>query len=95
MKYKIHAKDENKYELYHLVIGIVGVGAQDCLAHSVNIWNSKGRSNFTLVAPTAPGVYEVRFLYAEALTCQSARDLWDSGDEDPSSKATIGIIIVE
>lgn len=95
LKYKVDAKDLDTLHLHHLVIGIKGEGAQDCVTHNLGVWNSKGKGHFTLKAPEKPGVYEVRFLFTEALTCEGARDVWNSGKEKPSSEATIGIIIVK
>lgn len=95
LKYKVDSKDLDSLHLYHLVVGIKNEGAQDCITHSLGLWSSKGRGEFTLIAPESPGVYEVRFLFTEALTCGNARDVWDSGVETPSAAATIGVIIVK
>lgn len=93
LRYKIDS-DKADFSLCHLVIGIEGVGAQDCIAHTFNLWDSKGKGKFTLVAPKEPGVYQVRFLFFEGITCSKARDSWDKG-EDPSAAATLGVIIVK
>jgi hypothetical protein len=95
LKYKVDAKDLTSLHLYHLVIGIKKEGAQDCITHNLGMWNSKGHGHFTLKAPEKPGIYEVRFMFTEGLTCARARDAWNSDAEKPSSAATIGIIIVE
>jgi len=95
LKYKIDSKDLENFHLYHLVVGIKGVGAQDCITHNVGFLDSEGKGSFTLVSPKKPGIYEVRFLLTDGLTCEAARKSWNSGDEEPSSAATIGVIIVE
>ena len=95
LKYKVDAKHLDSLHLYHLIIGVKNHGAQDCVTHSLGIKNSKGQGRFTLKAPEKPGVYEVRFLLSEGLTCARAREVWNSGEDKPSSAATIGIIIVE
>ena len=95
LKYEVDAKDLDSLHLYHLTVGIKNQGAQDCVTHNFGVWDSKGRGRFTLKAPEKPGIYEVRFLFTEGLTCARARDAWNSKDEKPSSAATIGIIIVE
>lgn len=95
LKYKVESKNLDSLHLHHLVIGIKNEGAQDCITHSLGIWNSKGTGHFTLKAPEKPGIYEVRFLFTEALSCACARAAWNSGHERPSAAATIGIIIVE
>ena len=95
LKYKVDSKDLDSLHLYHLVIGIKKEGAQDCITHNLGMWNSKGHGHFSLKAPEKPGIYEVRFLFTEGLTCARAREAWNSGNEKPSAAATIGIIIVE
>jgi hypothetical protein len=95
LKYEVESKDLDSLHLYHLVIGIKNEGAQDCITHNLGIWDSKGTGHFTLKAPDKPGIYEVRFLFTEGLSCACAREAWNSGHEKPSAAATIGIIIVE
>jgi hypothetical protein len=94
LTYKIDASKLDSMHLYHLVVGITNVGAQDCITHTFGIWNSSGHSHFTLTAPSKPGVYQVRFSYFEGLSCQAARRAWNSKNGDPSSKATLAAIIV-
>jgi hypothetical protein len=95
LKYKLKSKDLDSFHLYHLVVGIKEQGAQDCITHSLGFWDSKGKGSFTLTAPKKPGIYEVRFLLTEGATCDDAREAWNKGSEEPSSAATIGIIVVE
>jgi hypothetical protein len=95
LKYKIKTGELDALHRYHLVIGIKGKGAQDCLVHSLGVWDTKGKVNFKLTAPKEPGVYEVRFLFVEDLTCAAAQDEWNSGKNVPGSNATIGAIIIE
>lgn len=95
LKYEVNSTDLESFHLYHLTVGIKNEGAQDCITHNLGMWNSKGRGHFTLKAPEKRGVYEVRFLLTEGLTCANARDAWNSNKEKPTSAATIGIIIVE
>lgn len=94
LRYKLNS-EKDKLNLHHLIVGIEGVGAQDCVMHSFGLWDTKGKGKFTLTAPSESGVYEVRFLYNEGLTCSKAREAWNSGQKDPSAYATIGIIIVK
>lgn len=95
LKYKIDSKDLELLHRYHLVIGIKGLGAQDCVTHNFGIWDSKGKGEFTLKAPEKAGVYEVRFFFTEGLTCDGAREAWNTAQDKPTAAATIGIIIVE
>lgn len=95
LRYRIDTDDLKALQRYHLVIGIKGKEAQECVAHSLGVWDSKGKANFTLVAPQKPGIYQVRFLFVDDWTCASAKNEWNSGKNVPSSNATIGVIIVE
>lgn len=95
LRYRVNSKDLEALHRYHLVIGIKGQGAQDCVTHNLGMWDSKGRGKFTLKAPQKAGLYEVRFLFTEGLTCEGAREAWNSGQCQPSAAATIGVIIVE
>jgi hypothetical protein len=95
LKYQIKSEDLKALHRYHLVIGIKGEGAQECVAHNMGLWDSKGKSHFKITAPQTAGVYEVRFLFVEDATCSAAQNEWNSGKSKPDSNATVGIIIVE
>lgn len=95
LRYRIDSTDQEAFHRYHLVVGLKGIGAQDCVTHTWGIWDSKGKGTFTLKAPLEPGLYEMRFVYHEAATCEEARSIWNNVMGEPSSFATIGAIIVE
>jgi hypothetical protein len=95
LKYEISADDLESLHFYHLTVGFKHQGAQDCVTHNLGVWDAKGKGKFTLKAPEEPGVYEVRFLLTEGLTCAGAYEAWDSSHGKPSSAATIGVLIVE
>lgn len=95
VKYKIDSDELDTLHLHHIIVGLKNVGAQDCIAHSFGVWDSKGRSSFELKAPMEKGVYEVRFSYAQASSCSEALKSWTEDNHQPSSKATIAILIVE
>lgn len=95
LRYAVDSTEQEAFHRYHLVVGIKGLGAQDCVTHTYGIWDSKGRGKFTLKAPLEPGLYEVRFFYQEAPTCEEARSVWKDEIGEPSNFATIGAIIVE
>jgi hypothetical protein len=61
------------------------------------VWNdiTKKTVNFAMVAPKKPGVYEIRFRYAQAYLPQDALQYWWNIDSAPTEDATIGRIIVE
>ncbi|CDZ81304.1 hypothetical protein BN1013_01840 [Candidatus Rubidus massiliensis] len=94
LRYEIDS-DKLDWNVHHIIVGLKDVGAQDCITHSFGFKDSKGKSTFELKAPKEKGVYEVRFSYAQAFTCEGARDTWDADTDQPSSKATMGILIVE
>ncbi|MFA6915011.1 MAG: hypothetical protein WC222_01315 [Parachlamydiales bacterium] len=93
VKYKIDSDRLESWNMYHVILGIKGQEAQSCITHSVGVWDKKGKANFTLVAPMEKGVYEVRFDLEEAIVCSDAMKEWR--DDNPSSRATVGVIIVE
>lgn len=95
LRYRVDSTNQEAFHTYHLVVGLQGIGAQDCVTHTWGVWDNSGRERFTLKAPLEPGVYEVRFVYHEAPTCEEARSVWNSEGGEPSSFATIGAIIVE
>lgn len=95
LQYRVDSTDQEAFHRYHLVVGLKNVGAQDCVTHTYGIWDSSGKGNFTLKAPLEPGLYEIRFFYQEAPTCEEARSVWNTDIGEPSSFATIGAIIVE
>lgn len=95
LRYRVNSSNQHLFHRYHLVVGIKNLGAQDCVTHTYGVWDSSGKGTFTLKAPLEPGVYEVRFLYQEAPTCEEARSVWNADMGEPSSYATIGVIVVE
>jgi hypothetical protein len=53
-----------------------------------------GSNKFTLTAPSEPGIYYIRFRYAQAYGCeQGALGWWRIGNE-PTAEANIGAIII-
>lgn len=75
---------------------IVGIGgqynAQACIYNGST--QGSGSSTFTLTAPNVPGIYYIRFRYAQALGCQQGALGWWRIDRVPTPEANIGIIIV-
>lgn len=93
VQYTVDADQLESLHLHHIIIGIKGQNAQNCIMHALGVWDAKGKANFNLTAPTAKGVYEVRFDHQTAVTCKTAVEHWR--EDPPSSKATVGIIIIE
>ena len=75
---------------------IVGIGgqykAQACIYNGSG--QGSGSSTFTLTAPNVPGIYYIRFRYAQAFGCQQGALDWWRIDKVPTAEANIGIIIV-
>ncbi|MEH1892508.1 MAG: hypothetical protein V7K92_24690 [Nostoc sp.] len=75
---------------------IVGIGgqynAQACIYNGST--QGSGSSSFTLTAPNVPGIYYIRFRYAQAFGCQQGALGWWRIDRVPTPEANIGIIIV-
>lgn len=76
-----------------IIVGIAGEGAQACL-YNGSI-EAQGAANFTLKAPQKPGMYQVRFRYAQAYSCQEAIKYWWNVDHAPTAQATVAIITVQ
>ncbi len=93
VRYKVDAKQLESWHLHHVIVGIKGQDAQTCITHILGVWDSKGKASFNITAPLEKGVYELRFDYSTALTCDTAIDNWK--EDAPSSQATVGIIVVE
>ena len=94
VKYSIDASQMDSWHMHHVIVGIQGgENSQCCITHSLGVWDKKGKANFELNAPAEKGVYEVRFIYEQVLRCSDAVEHWK--DDAPSSRTTVGIIIVE
>lgn len=93
LKYKINADQLSSWHLHHIIVGLKNQEAQSCITHTLGLGDKNGKANFTIDAPTEKGVYELRFDYQDALLCEDAKKAWH--DDQPSSRATIGIVIVK
>lgn len=91
--YKVESGQLDAFHLHHIILGIKNGEDRSCLTHALGVWDSKGKAHFSLAAPAEKGVYEIRFDYQTCLTCDDAFQHWN--EDPPSSKATVGIVIVE
>jgi hypothetical protein len=82
--------------LYRVVLGIKGQGAQTTIGNELGIVAGKTLEQFTLVAPTEPGIYQIRFKLVVSFFEENALHAWvdDKGNE-PEGTTTIGIICVK
>lgn len=93
LKYEIDANQLDSWNIHHVIVGLKNQEAQCCISHSLGVWDKKGKKTFTLEAPMEKGLYELRFDYQDAVLCSDAKSAWRN--DQPSSRATIGVIIVE
>lgn len=91
--YHVDSDDLEAWRMHHVIVGIKGTHSQSCIVHSLGVWDKKGNANFNLTAPLVSGVYEVRFDYENGYHCDEAIARWI--EDAPSSKATMGFIVVE
>ncbi len=83
------------FSLYRVVLGFKGEGGQTTICNCFGSLAGNTIENFVLIAPTEPGVYQVRFRVAEALLAKTAIMEWkDSNGEEPDGTTTIGLIVV-
>lgn len=93
LRYRIDTDRLDSGHLHHIIVGLRGQNAQNCISHSFGIWDSKGSSSFSFYAPEEQGLYELCFDYEKCTLCSHAIEKWQ--DNPPSHKTTIGIVIVE
>ena len=91
--YEYHCADCSPSSINQIIVGIAGFDAQACL-YNGSI-NGNGKANFMLKAPYQPGIYYIRFRYAQAFGCQDAIKYWWGVDKLPSAASNIGAIIVK
>lgn len=86
----------SKVSLYHVVIGLKGIGPQTTICNYPGLAAGRSIEEFKLTAPRDVGVYEVRFRVVESLTESGALDSWvDVQGNEPDASTTIGAIIVK
>jgi len=76
-----------------IIVGIAGQNNAQACIYNGSIQGS-GSSTFTLTAPNVPGIYYIRFRYAQAYGCEQGALGWWRIDKAPTAEANIGIIIV-
>lgn len=82
--------------LYRIVVGFAGKGPQTTIGNELGMAAGESLEQFDLIAPTEPGVYQIRFKLVEALFEQTAFEKWlDENGQEPSGTTTIGIVIVK
>ncbi|NGX45747.1 MAG: hypothetical protein K940chlam2_00927 [Chlamydiae bacterium] len=94
VEYFYDARAAATYSLNQIIIGIDGVGAQDCLMNELGKDCGGGEAVFTLTAPEEAGTYDIRFRYAQGNSIVEAVEGWWEVDGAPGGDATIGRLIV-
>jgi hypothetical protein len=84
------------FGLYRIVVGIKGEGPQAVIGNEAGLVAGKTREQFVLIAPSKPGMYQIRFRPVDAVFKSTALNAWkDSEGNEPDAKTTIGVIIVK
>lgn len=77
-----------------IIVGIAGQNTAQACIYSQLGTKGAGSNKFELTAPREPGIYYIRFRYAQAYGCeQGALGWWRVGNE-PTAEANIGAIVV-
>lgn len=76
---------------YRVVIGIHNRGGQTTIGNSVGLSAGESHEQFVLIAPSEPGLYQIRFQTVDAYFESSALSEWN----DPDGTTTIGLILVK
>lgn len=96
VKCLINKNETAAFSVYRVVVGIKGEGAQTVLGNELGLGAGKSREQFSLIAPTQPGMYEIRFRVVDALFKDKALHSWkDEAGNEPDGTKTIGIIYVK
>jgi hypothetical protein len=93
LRYKIDSSKLKSWHMHHILIGLRKHHPQNCIIHSLGVWDKKGKARFTFDAPTEKGTYEICFGYYNATLCGDAMNEWNK--HPPTHNATIGLLVVE
>ncbi|MFN6525412.1 NACHT and WD repeat domain-containing protein [Nostoc sp. ChiSLP03a] len=77
-----------------IIVGIVGQNSAQACIYDQRGSKGAGSSTFTLTAPSEPGIYYIRFRYAQARRCQQGALGWWRVNNEPTAEANIGSIII-
>lgn len=92
----LDSKQCSSLSLYRVVLGIKGKGAQTTIGNELGIFSGESLENFILIAPSEPGIYQIRYRLVESFTKKAALEAWvDENGNEPSAITTVGIILVK
>lgn len=78
---------------HQIIVGITGENSAQACIYDAGTQGS-GSTEFMLTAPEDPGVYYIRFRYAQAYDCEEGALGWWQIDGEPTADANIGAIVV-
>ncbi len=81
-----------KTTINQIIVGFQPGGAKVAIYNKIG--DGSGHARFQLTAPSAPGLYVVRFRYAQAYTAANAVKYWWDVDNKPTWDASIGLVSV-
>lgn len=84
------------FRMYRVLVGIKGEGAQIAIGNELGVAATDSIEKFELVAPSAPGLYQIRFKLVKSLFKEPAMHYWlDEQGKEPDGSTTIGVIFVK
>lgn len=97
---KVHChldKDQcSSLSMYRVVLGFVGEDPQTTIGNELGIVAGHSKETFTLIAPSKPGIYQLRFRLVDSFFKGKALDAWkDEKGNEPDASTTIGIVVVK
>ncbi len=96
VKCSLKGEQLSPHELYRVVIGIKGQGAQTTICNYLGAVARDTLEKFVLTAPREPGIYQIRFRVVEKFLESDALAAWkDAEGNEPDGSATIGLIFVQ
>lgn len=83
-------------KFYRVLLGFNGKGAQVAIGNELGIVAGESLESFVLIAPSEPGIYQIRFKLVSNLSKNAALEAWvDENGSEPSANTTIGIVVVK
>ncbi len=91
----LHKEKCSSLHFYRVVLGFANEGAQTTVCNSLGTAGSKTLEKFNLIAPTVPGIYEIRFRPVESFIESTALKEWYNKEgNQPSAETTVGVVVV-
>lgn len=92
----IDREKSSALSLYRVVLGIHGKGPQTTIGNEFGLTAGESLENFVLIAPSQPGIYQIRFRVVDSYLVTNALESWtDEKGNEPNASTTMGILIVK